>query len=436
MPVFEITSPEGKVFEVTAPDGATEQEVLSYAQQNMAGAAQPEPESPSILKDVAKSIPSGFARGAAGAVMALPNLINAAVAGPQLLGIGIKDTIEGNPTTKDPEIWQPYHSSEDVLQMLPDPLKPHDPETLAGGATQLVTGLAGGAAAVKGLKAAAPNMKALAADTSSGKPTPPPQATSDDIRAMAGEAYRNAESKGGVLTPQFTKKFITEVQAVVPQTKAGKLLGADTPVAKLVKRMNKLKGKPLTLREAQEIDEFLGDKIDEFTQLGVVNKQGRKLLDVQSTLRRMIDDAAEADVAGGKDGFEFLKEGRRLWSQSAKLRDVEKIITRAEMTNNPATALKTGFRSLYNNPSRMRGFSADEKEMVRKAAESGAISDLLHTFGSKLTPIITTATGTGGLSGAAASQAASMAARGASTRLQLNRANRLANTIANNSKRK
>ena len=36
MPVFEITAPNGKVFDVTAPDGATQAQVLAYAQEQFA----------------------------------------------------------------------------------------------------------------------------------------------------------------------------------------------------------------------------------------------------------------------------------------------------------------------------------------------------------------------------------------------------------------
>lgn len=35
MPVYEVTSPDGRTFEVTAPDGATKEQVLAYAQKNM-----------------------------------------------------------------------------------------------------------------------------------------------------------------------------------------------------------------------------------------------------------------------------------------------------------------------------------------------------------------------------------------------------------------
>jgi hypothetical protein len=41
MPVYEVTSPDGRVFEVTAPDGATKDQVLAYAQQNFKPAETP-----------------------------------------------------------------------------------------------------------------------------------------------------------------------------------------------------------------------------------------------------------------------------------------------------------------------------------------------------------------------------------------------------------
>jgi hypothetical protein len=41
MPVFEITSPDGRTFEVNAPEGATQDQVLSYAQQSFQSQEQP-----------------------------------------------------------------------------------------------------------------------------------------------------------------------------------------------------------------------------------------------------------------------------------------------------------------------------------------------------------------------------------------------------------
>lgn len=390
---------------------------------------------PSSLADAGKSFAGGLERGAAAAVMTLPNLMNAAAAGPQLLGRGIAEGVDkliGVQPQPRGELWQPFYSSEEALKGLPEPLQPHEPQTAAGKVSDFVGQIAGSVGATKGMQAAEPGVKALLKDQSSGKPPPPPQATADDIKGLSNQAYASAEQQGGLLTPQFTDKFLNEVGKMQPQTQAGKMLAGDSAVTKIAEKMQGLKGRPLSLREAQEIDEFLGDAIDDFTTLGVVNKQGRKLLDMQSNFRRMIDDATPADVVGSKAGFESLKEGRRLWASQARLRDIEKIIARAEMTDNPATAIKTGFRNLYTNPARIRGFSDEERGLIKNAAESGMVGDLLRIAGSRLNPIITTATGAGGLGGAAASQAASMAARGAATKVQVSKAEKVANTVANN----
>jgi hypothetical protein len=49
---FKVTSPEGKSFEITAPDGATQEQVLSYAQQQFSQQAAPQPEQPASPADM------------------------------------------------------------------------------------------------------------------------------------------------------------------------------------------------------------------------------------------------------------------------------------------------------------------------------------------------------------------------------------------------
>jgi len=245
------------------------------------------------------------------------------------------------------------------------------------------------------------------------------------------EFYKKANDEGGVLSENFTNNFIQKAKGIAPQTEAGRLLAGDNPTTKLVQKLDSLQNRKLTLDEAQEIDEFFGDVVDGLTENGFVNKQGKKILGLQSDFRNMIDNATERDLVGGKAGFEALNQGRKLWSQAAKMRDIEKIISRAEMTDNPATALKTGFRNLYHNPNRIRGFSKEERKLIAKAADSGVATDILRTMGSRLIPIVSMGSG-GGLGSAAAGQAMTMASRSAATKLQLNRAAELANKVAGN----
>lgn len=256
-------------------------------------------------------------------------------------------------------------------------------------------------------------------------------ATSDDIKKLAQESYKYAADKGGVLKSDVANKFVQQAESASPQTEAGRLLSGDSPVTKLVEKIKGLRDKPLTLDAVQEIDEFLGDSVDEFVDRTTsgLSKQGKKILDVQTSFRKLIDDVSDTDVVGGKEGFGALKEGKRLWSSFVKMKDIEKIISRAEMMDNPATGIKTGFRNLYGNAARIRGYDEETKRLIKKAAETGYVTDLLRTMGSRLIPIVTAASG-GGLGGTAAAQAASMASRGAATRVQLNKAGAVSKSLA------
>lgn len=265
--------------------------------------------------------------------------------------------------------------------------------------------------------------------------------TAEEMRQQAGNLYKRADQVGGVLKHTATDKFISETQRLVlPQTRAGKLLAGEGQVDKIVGKLDALRGRPLSLAEAQEVDEFLGDAIDSLTDLGRPTKEGFKLIKVQDSLRKTIEGAGAADVIGSKEGFSALKDGRKAWSQYNKMRDVERIISRAQNMEQPVTALKNGFNALLNNPNRLRGFSTQERAAIAKAAKVGAITDILKTMGSRLNPVITTgvlsgggamAAGLpGGALGLAASYGASTGARAAANALQMGKAKNVQRAIA------
>jgi len=252
---------------------------------------------------------------------------------------------------------------------------------------------------------------------------------SDQLRQAGSNLYKQADQAGGVLTPQFTNEFVDEVQKLAPQTEIGKIVGGDSPFTQAVARISAIKDKPITLQAAQEFDELLGDAIDGFVDQGKLTKQGVKLLDVQSKFRNMIEEAKPEHFIGGKDGFDAVVQARKVWAASRRLADIERIVSRAEMMEQPATGIKSGFRTLYNNPSRMRGFTATERNAIKKAAESGIVSDIIRTAGSRLVPIVAGASG-GGLGATAAATAGSIAARGLGARMQIGKANQVADIIA------
>lgn len=235
---------------------------------------------------------------------------------------------------------------------------------------------------------------------------------SQDLKAQAQDAYQEAAQNGGTLTPQFTDKFIAKAQSLTPQTTAGKIVSGENEVTKLVNRMQALKGKPISLNEAQEIDEALGETIDGLDNgRGGLNKLGKKLYDVQTSFRQMIENAGPSDISGGKEGFEALKQARQLWSKSIKAQDIERIIARGQSMDNPATSIRSGFRTLLNNPNRIKAFNGQERALIKTAGKANLGQEALRAIGSRLLSISATGAGYlgGGIPGAIASNVASTA---------------------------
>jgi len=290
------------------------------------------------------------------------------------------------------------------------------------GDSAVVGGVLGGAIPVVGAVAGKLANKATQTKT--------PIASADDIKSLANQAYQKADETGGVLKGWFTNRFLDEIKDIQPATIAGKKVPTNPQLTEALDYVNSFKNARLTLQDAQNLDEYLGDAIDGFTTLGQVDKSGQKLLQVQRKFRDAIESADDTLIEGGKEGFESLKQARGLWSAQIKMRDIERIIKRAELTDNPATAIKSGFKNLLTNAKNSKGYSKEELALIERAANSGIVGDVFKTFGSRLIPIIAGAGG-GGIAGTMAASAGSMASRGLATRGAMSRADDVARALSN-----
>lgn len=252
--------------------------------------------------------------------------------------------------------------------------------------------------------------------------------TSAEAKAVASAYYNKADQIGGTLLPDFTNKFISEAESIAPQTPEGRAIAGDTPITGLIDRLQSLRDEPISLQGAQEIDERLGDLIDKEYGLKGLSKEGHNLLDLQTTFRNMIMDAGPADATNGVEGFEAIKQGRAAWAQAMKMMDFERILNRADQTDNPVTSIRAGIRALTSNPARIRGYSPEEIAALKDAANRGVLGSVLHVFGSRLTPLAVGAAGlsTGivpGLVGAGLSHGGASLLRSGATALQTRRVN-------------
>lgn len=262
----------------------------------------------------------------------------------------------------------------------------------------------------------------------SNNSSPPTSATA---KATSSKFYKQAADSGDTFPPEFTNSLIDQTAAQAPQTLAGKATTGTSPVSDLANRWQTLKDKPLDMQSIQEMDEGLGDLIDkEILPNGRPTKAGKNLMDTQTNLRNMI---MEADVGAGGQA---LQKARQAWSQSAKMSDVERIIARADpdLSDNPATTIKAGVRTLLSNPKRTRGWTEDELAALKEAGNRGTIGGLMHVFGSRLGPLIGGAVGSAGgpigaVLGAGTTYGLSSGARNLATQMQMNRASNVLNTL-------
>lgn len=261
-----------------------------------------------------------------------------------------------------------------------------------------------------------------------------PQLNSDDLKALSSQAYEAADKSGAVLKPQVTNKFLNALRSIDDVSPEARAFRTDDSISKMLSQADEtLRGKPLTLKAAQDIDEALGELITKQFKDGL-NKQGSNLMKIQDALRDTIEKATDTQIIGGKAGFESLKEARRLWSRSRSMRDIERILERAEMMQVPANGVKSGFRTLANNPKRMRGFTPEERALIKKAAKTGVVTDALNILGSRLNPIIALGSG-GNPAAAAATHAGGTLSRKGAEGLQMRRAGKVLQSISDDVQR-
>jgi hypothetical protein len=246
--------------------------------------------------------------------------------------------------------------------------------------------------------------------------------SSEDRFNQARQLYNKADEIGGVMKPEITNEIINKVQEQLPQTDAGKILGLKKDLIKTAGNFEKLRDKSLTLRDVGEIDTFLADKIEKNLDNGKLNSKGKSYFDLQSEIRDLVNNVNSDEVIGGKQGFDTFAEARKYWSNANKLSDIEKVISRSVGTQQPATSLRAGFRNLANNDKRLRGFTAEQRDLISKASQANPVVDFMGVMGSRFLPI-GSLVGGGTMLDAAQSAGTAYGARKGAELAQLSRAN-------------
>lgn len=241
-----------------------------------------------------------------------------------------------------------------------------------------------------GAKAPVPSAEPVADETTPtvvADSTATPVRTVEEAKKIAAAHYARSNENGGILTPNFANKFLEAVSKIGNQTEEGLDTAGKTTMTELKERLENRRDKPITLAGAMEMDKTFANLIDKEFDLKGLSEEGRNIFNLQTKFRDMIRDAGPDDVIGGTAGFEALKQARAAWAQAMKMADLERIQTRAELSDNGATVVRTGIRNLLSNPSRVRGYTPEEIAGLKTAMNRGAVGSALAIFGNRLIPI-------------------------------------------------
>jgi len=231
-------------------------------------------------------------------------------------------------------------------------------------------------------------------------------------------AYKAANETGEVYSKGLANQLLSTMEKSKPKAIAGTYLPKeDLRYISSLDEFKALKNKNLTIDDVDTHDKTIGNKIFEAYRRGE-NYDADKLRDIQNNFRNMVQDF---------EGGAKLKEARSLWSKNYKMQDIERIFKSAEFSENPATAIKQGFKTLALNAKKIRAYSPEEVRLIEKAARTGIGTDVLKVMGSRLNPIISGATG--GLDAGAASYVGSAISRSGAGYLQGRRGARVVKEI-------
>lgn len=211
--------------------------------------------------------------------------------------------------------------------------------------------------------------------------------TMKDLRKAAKPLYDAFTKSGGKYSSKLTDEIADLAEAAKSSGIAGETKAADEALNNTLDYYTKLRGKELNPAELQKLDQSFSDDIARFNKAGEYNF-GRILNELKYEFRNRAFDPVQSPnyiKSGSASAVKNLQEANRLYSQSYKAADIEKILAKAKGTNNPQEAIRTGIKNLLANDKKMIGYSDAEKAILEDAMKRGLTGGLAKIAGGRLT---------------------------------------------------
>ncbi len=353
MPKFEITSPDGRLFEVNAPEGASQVEVLAYAQQNFG-----QPKGSTVGQ---KALGVGEAALSAGTGVLSQLIGNVAGVGKEVLtGDFGKGTAE--------------KTAQQVQQALTyQPRGEVAPQILEGLQT-----------AVEESKLAPTPITGVA---NIGFRTKAKVPASADIKAQASQLYQKIDDAGVLIKSEPFGQLVDKIKVDI----GGKIRQIRQPnVVDAINQLDEATGSAMTLRKLQDLRSSISE-----IKLSKNMSESKFAGDIIKELDDFVDnlDASKlvAPAQGDVEAIKLVPQARNLWKQARKSELLDELYEKAGLQPNAkyddvvfATKLRDQFRNLATNKNKLRGFTEEEVKAIKSAAQGGKIENALRAFGKPL----------------------------------------------------
>jgi hypothetical protein len=423
MATYQITAPSGEVFEITAPEGATEQQVLEYAQQQFASQAPQQPQERSLGQETLRQL------GLTGR-MAYEGFTGPAKAVLEA-GKTAYNLLTPEDTAKIPSF---YGAESQMLSSMgvPAPESMLERGVQVGGQSMLGTA---------GLARAAPNIPTVAAEM--GRQIPAAGAaglasvpaaeitkevtgsdaaallaavgmgalsasgtaktiaavdkgkvqlfTPDQIRQRASQAYQKMDEAGIAVTPASFNKLSANIDKALGDAR---MIKGTTESAAIQARLDRIKEimseQPLTFSKLEEARRTLNDlRLDKDPNV-------RRLGGVAvSEMDNYITSLSARDLVAGQnkvgDAVKAVVSARKDWRNASRSSILEDALNTAEARAldpkaSESELIRRGFINIASSPTKMKLFNKEEQNIIKSVAKGGSMDKVL-TFVGQFSPL-------------------------------------------------
>lgn len=252
--------------------------------------------------------------------------------------------------------------------------------------------------------------------------------TPAQAKQVASIKYDLADKTGGALSPEKRNEFLDESAGAGREKSA---VPRSQLVQNTLDNLEKTRGEPLTLRQAQSLEEDINNAIT-YQPNGMLTPESTQLLKIKRALRSTLNGATPEDMVGGAEGWGAWQDAKKAYSAAAILTDIKNMIGKATYSTQPASQLERNLARWSLKSSNTAGLDPEEMDFVKDAIKTDFAHEILRTGSSRLLPIargaLGLATGHGAL-GAIAGTVEGMGLRNAGFANQLERMKPLADAI-------